>query len=241
MAADTIKITDKGNVKIIAHRGLSGLERQNTNSAFVAAGNRSYFGIETDIHVTADGEFAVIHDESTGSVAKQDVNVEKSSFKELTDIILNNTDSTVRTDLRIPRLCEYISICKKYGKTAVLELKNPFKRADIEKAVGEIKKLDYIDGVIFISFALENLIVLRELLPGAKIQYLFDRMSEDVFDTLKKYRFDVDVYYDLASREFVDKVHSLGLEVNVWTVDKPEVAQHVIANGVDYITTNILE
>ena len=52
----------KGNVRVIAHRGLSGIERENTNAAFVAAGNRSYYGIETDIHRTADGRFVVCHD-----------------------------------------------------------------------------------------------------------------------------------------------------------------------------------
>ena len=61
---DTIHI-DSGNVKMIAHRGLSGLERENTNAAFVAAGMRSYFGIETDIHRTADGQFVVFHDDTT--------------------------------------------------------------------------------------------------------------------------------------------------------------------------------
>ena len=54
---------------MIAHRGLSGLERENTYHAFIAAGNRSYFGIETDIHKTADGEFVVIHDETTERVS----------------------------------------------------------------------------------------------------------------------------------------------------------------------------
>ena len=39
---DTIKI-DKNNVKLIAHRGVSGIERENTAAAFVAAGNRSYY------------------------------------------------------------------------------------------------------------------------------------------------------------------------------------------------------
>lgn len=52
---DTIKI-DKNNVKLIAHRGVSGIERENTAAAFVAAGNRSYYGIETDVHVTKDGK-----------------------------------------------------------------------------------------------------------------------------------------------------------------------------------------
>ena len=50
---------EKGNVLVIAHRGLSGIETENTNAAFVAAGNRSYYGIETDIHRTADGNLVI--------------------------------------------------------------------------------------------------------------------------------------------------------------------------------------
>ena len=55
---NTIKV-DSGNTLMIAHRGLSGIELENTCSAFVAAGNRSYFGIETDVHVTADGQYII--------------------------------------------------------------------------------------------------------------------------------------------------------------------------------------
>ena len=58
---NTVKF-EKGETLVVAHRGLSGIERENTNSAFVAAANRSYYGIETDIHRTADGKFVVNHD-----------------------------------------------------------------------------------------------------------------------------------------------------------------------------------
>ena len=37
---DTIKIENK-TVKMVAHRGLSGIEKENTCSAFVAACNRA--------------------------------------------------------------------------------------------------------------------------------------------------------------------------------------------------------
>ena len=40
---DTIKIPDHGKTKIVAHRGLSGIERENTCSAFVAAGFLAVF------------------------------------------------------------------------------------------------------------------------------------------------------------------------------------------------------
>ena len=49
---DTIKI-EKKNTLMVAHRGVSGLEKENTLAAFIAAGNRSYYGVETDVHRTA--------------------------------------------------------------------------------------------------------------------------------------------------------------------------------------------
>ena len=59
--------------RMIAHRGCSGLEMENTASAFVVAGNRSYWGIETDVHVTRDGQYIVIHDDTTGRVALENL------------------------------------------------------------------------------------------------------------------------------------------------------------------------
>lgn len=241
MFSDTIKISEKKQVQIIAHRGLSGIERQNTNSAFVAAGNRSYFGIETDIHVTADGHFVVIHDDSTGGVSTKDISVEQSTYHDLSMLILKNTDSTLRTDLRIPLLEEYISICKKYSKTAVLEIKKGFKEKDLKEVIRIIKELNYLDSVIFISFHLDSLIILRSLLPNVQMQYLFSKLEEGVFAILKKYSFDADVHFSVVTRDFVDKVHSIGQKVNVWTVDNLETAQHLINCKVDFITSNILE
>ena len=50
---DTTKLNKSANpaVRMIGHRGIHHLEVGNTCSGFVAAGNRTYWGIETDVHV----------------------------------------------------------------------------------------------------------------------------------------------------------------------------------------------
>ena len=241
---DTVKIESKG-VKIIAHRGLSGLERENTNPAFVAAGNRSYFGIETDVHKTADGKFVIIHDETTERVSggKYKVNVEMSNYSALENIVLPDINgSFIRNDIKIPLLRDYVSICKKYEKICVLELKNPFKKEDIAEMIKEIKSLDYIDSMIFISFSMDNCVYTRELLPDAKIQWLVGKdVNENDIKTLVDNHLDVDVYYPALTKEIVDYIHGLGMELNCWTCDSKEDAEKLIEMGVDYITTNILE
>ncbi len=240
---DTIKLDNK-QVKMIAHRGLSGLEKENTCSAFVAACNRAtYFGVETDVHRTADGQFVIIHDDTTKRVGLDDLVIEETTFETLRKIQLVDMDGQRgRIDLTIPTLTEYIEICKKYGKECVLELKNEFCARDVYKIVSMIEKLGYLEHVIFISFEIKNLIALRRRYPTQPAQYLIKTWDEKkTLDLLKKYNLGVDMYRKSVTPEIIRQVHEAGLEVNCWTVNEAEEGDELVAMGVDYITTNILE
>lgn len=241
---NTLKINSKGT-KFIAHRGLSGIERENTYPAFIAAGNRNYYGIETDIHVTKDGKFVVIHDETTKRVSNETtvINVEENYYSAVENLVLPDKDgSTHRKDIRIPLLKDYISICKKYEKKCVLELKNPFKKSDIKKLIKEIEKEDYLDNVIFISFAFKNCTILRELLENNDIQWLTaENITEEMADMLVQNRLNLDVLYNKLTKENIDMLHSKGIKVNCWTCDNPAAAEKLVDMGVDFITTNIIE
>ena len=237
---DTVKLHAQ-NVRMIAHRGLSGMERENTNAAFVAAGNRSYYGIETDIHRTIDGHFIVYHDDTTLRLTDVDWNVEEHTLEELRSLTLKDLDNYERADLVLPTLEEYIRICKKYGKISVLELKNPFEFEDIQRIVEIIQKEDWLDETIFISFDLNNLIELRKLLPRQKLQYLVKQIKPELISILKMCSLDVDTDYVGLEPEHVKALHEAGCEINVWTVNDPDDGLRMAEMGVDFITTNILE
>lgn len=238
---DTLKLN--GNKpKMIAHRGMSGIELENTCSAFVAAGNRSYFGIETDVHRTADGQFIIIHDDNTKRVAGDEMIVEKTCYETLRAIRLVDKDGAKgRKDLLMPSLREYIRICKKYEKIAVLELKNHFRPADIDSIIAIIREEEYLENTIFISFDLPNMICIRERLPEQKAQFLISEYTDWLLETLQKEKLDLDIKYVALTKERVDALHAAGIEVNCWTVDTLEDAQRMTEYGVDYITSNIVE
>ena len=238
---DTIKF-NKRDTRIVAHRGLSGLETENTNSAFVAAANRSYYGIETDIHRTRDGKFVVVHDDNLERVSGENIPVEAVTLETLQNTVLFDKDATKgRRDLRPCTLENYISICKKYDKHCVLELKSEFTDEETERFVNIIKELGYIDNVTFISFVYEDLLKVRRLLPNQSAQFLFTEMTDEIVERVIRDRLDVDVYYKSLSEENIAKFHKAGLKVNCWTVNNPESAERLAEWGVDFITTNILE
>ncbi len=232
----------KGNVRVIAHRGLSGIERENTNAAFVAAGNRSYYGIETDIHRTADGRFVVCHDNHLFRVSGERIPIEEVSLAVLQNIVLFDKDGTKdRADLRPCSLENYINICQKYEKHCILELKSDFTDEEIARLIAIIQELDYINNVTFISFCYENLEKIRALLPEQSAQYLFSEVTEELIEKLAAAKIDVDVNVNALNEENVKKMHAAGLKVNCWTVDSPEDGERLAQIGVDFITSNILE
>ena len=238
---NTIKF-DKKDTLIIAHRGLSGIEKENTNAAFVAAGNRSYYGIETDVHKTLDGRYVVFHDDTTGRVAIDDMEVEKTTFDCLRNLLLTDIDGKKgRTDIRIPTLEEYISICKKYEKIAVLELKNAFTEEEVYEIVDIIKSFDYLENVIFISFCLENLIFLRKKYPEQPAQFLIDNYEDWLLETLKEHKLDLDIKYTSLNAENMKELHDAGIKVNCWTCDDAAAGEKLASLGIEYITSNILE
>lgn len=238
---DTIKIK-KGNAKMVAHRGVSGLELENTCAAFVAAGNRSYVGVETDVHVTADGQLIIIHDDNTGRVALDAMVVEQSDYETLRGLQLKQKDGMLRTDLRLPSLEEYLSICKHYDKVCVLELKNPMEEATVKKIVEVCEAVYSLDKMIFISFTFQNMLYIRKYAPDAEAQYLLaEEITQAHIDTLAEHKLDLDVHYLAMSEDLMKRLHERGIKVNCWTVDDPEIAEQLISWGIDYITSNILE
>ena len=230
---------DKKETKVIAHRGLSGLEIENTKEAFTAAGKRSYYGIEADVRKTADGKFVICHDETLKRLSGKNIKIEESLLKDLLDVVLRNGDQSSKG-----RLCElstYISICKSYQKQAILELKSDFSKQEIAQIVDIIRLEGYVDNVTFISFQYRNLEYVRQILPEQPVQYLFSKLSDDIIEKLISDKIDAAISYSAFTEEALATLHNAGLTVNCWTVDDKETAEYLASLGVDYITTNILE
>lgn len=237
---DTIHVNLPG-VKMVAHRGVSGLERENTCAAFVAAGNRSYFGVETDIHRTADGRYIVFHDDNLVRLLGDERVVEETTFDDLRALRLTDLDGNARGDLLLPTLEEYVHICKKYDKDCVLEIKNHFEPEDIDNVIAIIREIGWLERTVFISFDLPNMICIREKLPQQRAQYLVSTFGDDLLDILKGHHLDLDIKHSSLSAEQVRACHEAGIEVNVWTVNEAADAERLAGYGVDYITSNILE
>ena len=238
---DTVRI-NKRSTKIVAHRGLSGIETENTVAAFVAAANRSYFGIECDMRTSKDGQLLILHDNTLERIAGVNTSVENENFDYLRSIKLFERGTNERRgDLVLATLDEYAKICSKYGKYSILEIKGKISDESLEKMISVLEKHGHTDKTIFISFNRDSVLSIRKRLPCAKVQFLCSEIDDALISWLKENNLDLDVYHEALNCEKIAKLHAAGIVVNCWTVDSKERAEQLTEWGIDYITTNILE
>ncbi|MBP5408348.1 MAG: hypothetical protein J6Y42_04355 [Bacilli bacterium] len=237
---DVIRIQDKKNTLMVAHRGLSGLERENTIRSFTAACNRSFYGSECDIHLTKDKKFVICHDDHIARVSNYDVKIKDVTLKALRKYRLKEFNQDYDgADLLVPTLDEYLDLHKKYNKHCIIEIKCEIKPKDVKYLLDRIK--DMYDLIIFIGFDMNNLIKIRKQDKTIPIEFLSSHYDESYIKDLVKYNFGLDIYYKELTKERIEYLHNKGIIVNAWTVNDYNDALNLIDWGIDFITTNILE
>jgi len=239
---NTVKI-DKYFKGMIAHRGLSGIETENTVNAFLAAANRSYFGIETDVHASRDGKIIITHDDTLLRLGMLNLYIPSFRYEEIRKFSLIDRKSGNLSDAQfIPLLSDYLLVCKTYKKHAVIELKGILSNENLETILGEIRRAGIQpDQFSFISFNDKYLTALRKANPDMDLYFLTGEVNDKILDFCEKHKLNLDAWHESVDETIVKRLHLIGLKVNVWTVDDKETAERLIKMGVDYITSNILE
>lgn len=229
-------------MKMIAHRGYSKYELENTKEAFLAAANRSYFGIETDVVLLKDRSMVLFHDDDLKRLAGQDIAIRNLNYKEALRVELNAKGNYHTYHYHITTPLEYLRICKHYQKYPVIELKWGFDYQAVDELMRLLLDEDMYDKSMMICYTFDTVLYIKKTYPDYHIQFLLGMLySEDIVNRCLEEGISLDIRYDLVTQELVDRFHQKGLEINVWTVDDKEIYEKLFNFGVDYVTTNILE
>lgn len=230
----------KGKTKMIAHRGLSGLERENTMRAFVVACNKSHYGTECDIHYTKDHKLVICHNATTGNFSDSDFEISQTNYSEISKVRLYEKGTTKpASDLVIPLFEDYLLLHKRYNKHMFVEIKFKMTKEEASEILDIIKP--YYDLVTFISFYYENLIMLRNIDKVIPLALLVSKFDDNLIEKCFEYSLGIDIFFQELTKERIDLFHDNNIIVNAWTINDKNVAQKLISYGIDFITTDILE
>ena len=224
--------------KGIAHRGYwtAPESAQNSLASFTKADAVGVYGSEIDVWLTADNKLIVNHDRKYKGT---DIDMEKSTAKEITAIVLPNGEN-------IPAFDAYLKlVASKPDTRLILEMKSlsDYNREDLaaEKIVRELKKYKVLERTDIIAFSINACLAFQKLMPDGRIFYLNGDLAPRSIKKLGLTGIDYSMSVLRKNPKWVEQAHKEGLEVNVWTVDTEEDMRYFIDLGVDYITTDYPE
>jgi glycerophosphoryl diester phosphodiesterase len=217
----------------IGHRGARGYEPENTLISFKKAIDMHVDGIEFDVHLSADGEIMVIHDETVDRTTNGNGFVNQLSLPELKRLLINKEQT-------VPTLTEVLDLVNQ--KCFVnIELKS-YEAADkvadlIEKYI--LKKNWNYNQFLVSSFdwnALQQVTFLNSEIP---IGVLTETDLELAFAFAKFIQAkSIHPYFHLLTPENTVRLQEKGLQVYPWTVNEPEDIKKIKSYNVNGIITD---
>lgn len=217
----------------IGHRGAKGYEPENTLIAFEKAINLGVDGIELDVHLSADNELIVIHDETVDRTTNGKGEVNQLSLKELKALKIELTQE-------IPTLNEVLDLVNKRCFINI-ELKGIGTAQPVIQLISHYiskENWDY-NNFIISSFDWKMLEETHSLDSKIKIGVLTEESIDKALAFAKKINaFAIHPDYELLSKENVILMQQNGFEVYPWTVNSENSIQKIKSFNVNGIISD---
>jgi glycerophosphoryl diester phosphodiesterase len=228
-----------GRPLVIAHRGASARETENTVAAFERAARDGADGVELDVLLCRSGEVVVFHDDDLRRLGGRPERVGDLSLRALRRIDL-------RGGGRIPTLEEAIAACGP-GLLVNIELKaqGAFDRGLgrlADGVAGGVERSGAGARVLVSSFEPAALVAWKRGGHAAPAAFLFDASSPGAVLRILALPWlapsAVHPEHPLCTPPLLARWHALGYAVNTWTADDPARLRALAAMGADGIITN---
>lgn len=220
---------------IIAHRGASGYEFENSISAFRKAIELKAGMIETDAQITKDGIIVLNHDNSIKKTTNQTGRISRLTQEELRKMPLKNGEE-------MPTYQDLLDLCKDK-----IQVNLEIKARNVEKKVLDITiKNDMLEDVVFSSFSINVLNKIREHDSKARLGYLI--ILEGSF--IARLNFWMEKIVDMGiesinpmqtfiSSKLIKEAHKKGIAIYPWTInDAARIRKLIEEKNIDGVFTD---
>ncbi|MEE1738337.1 glycerophosphodiester phosphodiesterase family protein [Streptomyces sp. BE147] len=213
----------------IGHRGVMGVEPENTLRSFVRAEQAGMDAIELDLHLSKDGELAVMHDADVARTTDGTGPIAGKTLAELRELDAGEGE-------RVPVFEEVLD-------TVASPLQAEIKDAAAARALaGVMVRRGLVGRVEVSSFHDEAVAEIARLVPGVRTVLIAGRWGGDVVERAKAVgAATLALNIRRLTLEVVEEAHREGLKVIGWVVNTQDHLRLVRALGLDGATTDFPE
>jgi glycerophosphoryl diester phosphodiesterase len=216
-----------GVTLVIAHRGASRAEPENTIPAFERAAAMGADGVELDVRRTLDDRLVVHHD------------------AHLPDGRVIREVRSAELPPSVPTLADALDACA--GMFVNIEIKNDRSEPDhdrtdwvADRVAVELTRRGGGPRWLISSFRFGTVQRCRSLLPAVRTAWLTEPFdAAHIERAATGGHVAIHPWVGHVDHDLIRLAHAHGLAVNVWTCDDPDRMRQLIAWGIDGICTNV--
>jgi glycerophosphoryl diester phosphodiesterase len=233
-----------GRVSVVAHRGLSAEEPENTMRAFRRAAEVGCDLIEFDVHLSRDAEVVVMHDDTVDRTTDGHGAVRDLSLRELGALDAGRGERVPTLD----EVCAWAGRSDGFGLSVEIKQPTPVggaaRYADIAERVLDIVRAHDLEGRVLVhSFDHPTIRRLRELAPElpTAISYGGGTFVDPLVLGRSADASGVHPWWAWASPAVCAAAHDAGLHVHAWGASWPPRAEEIVPlvrAGIDSLDAN---
>ncbi|MER6996093.1 glycerophosphodiester phosphodiesterase family protein [Streptomyces sp. NPDC000410] len=213
----------------IGHRGVMGVEPENTLRSFVRAERVGMDAIELDLHLSKDGALVVMHDAEVDRTTDGTGPIADKTLAELRELDAGQGE-------RVPVFEEVLDAV---GAPLQAEIKDV---AAARALAAVMRKRDLVGRVEVSSFQDEAIAEITSLVPGVRTALIASRWGSDIVDRARAVgAATLALNIRRLTLETVEHAHGEGLKVIGWVVNTQDHLRLVRALELDGATTDFPE
>jgi glycerophosphoryl diester phosphodiesterase len=249
----------------VAHRGGAARWPENSLSAVrhaIAGGARI---LECDVHLTADGEVAVVHDPTLDRTSSGRGPIARCTAADLKRARLRGPDGMLTEDC-VPTLGEVLALAAPAVAALLVEIKTPGPAVRYERHGGRVVAVPgaryeglerrvltllgeagILERTVILAFNPAVLAEMRRVAPKQPLALLVDHHhvaeagaapSETVTWAIEAGANFLGLHVSLSAREVVEAAHAAGIALGVFTVNDEETMRRLAGWGVDVVISD---
>jgi glycerophosphoryl diester phosphodiesterase len=217
------------NFLTIGHRGVMGVEPENTLRSFVAAQDAGLDLIELDLHLSKDGALVVMHDTDVDRTTDGRGPIADKTLAELRALDAGRGE-------RVPVFEEVLDAVSKPLQAEIKDVAAARALADV------MLRRDLVSRVEVISFHDEAIAEIARLVPGVRTALVASRYGTDVVERATAVgATSLVLNIRRLTQEIVERARKADLRIIGWVVNTQDDLRLVRALGLDGATTDYPE
>ena len=217
--------------KIIAHRGVTRNDQENTLPAYHQAFSDGADGLEIDVRLSKDKKPIIFHDEDTSRLFKKSLEIKNTTFFEL-EALGNNEN-------RIPLLDEVLDFLPQ-NKECFIEIKSDANTVPFLDKLRIEKK-----NITFLSFDKNVVLALKKRFPNKLVFQSFHMLQIERYGIKKILEFykngnsdGLSIDIRGLSNKTIDKILEKKIDLIIWTLNSMERLKELSKKNIRAIITD---